>query len=376
MGFTECKVTNGVFTHPERDLRAVVHVDDFLITGEGHQLSWFRDHMAKKYELKVQVAGWDHGDARELQFLGRTIRLTQTGIELEGDDKHVELMEKEWDMVNCNAVATPYVKPVASVTGAQEEAKDMSSTDATLYRRAAARINYIALDRPDLSFASRVASSSMSSPKEGEDQMIKRIIRYLKGKPRVAIKYEFQSESEGITVFTDSDWAGDKTTRKSTSGGVVCRGKHTISWWCKLQSNIALSSCEAELNAALKGAVEGLNVQRLAASLGDSLPLELRTDASAARGVILRQGVGKVRHLQVKQLWLQENVAAGELTIAKIPRADNCADALTHPWGANDLPFWASMGIYFIPSQGSLEAEWVWPAASTMGPVHSSRIWE
>ena len=252
-------------------------------------------------------------------------------------------------MAHCNPVATPYVKPVATTTGEPGEAKGLSSADATPYRRAAARINYVALDWPDLSFASRGASSRMSLPKEGDDQLIKRIIRYLKGKPRVAIRYEFQEESEGITVFTDSDWAGDQTTRKSTSGGVVCRGKHTISWWCKLQSNIALSSCEAELNAALKGAVEGLNVQRLAASLGDMLPLELRTDASAARGVILRQGVGKVRHLQVKQLWLQENVAAGELTIVKIPRANNCADALTHPWGANDLPFWEAMGICFIP---------------------------
>ena len=89
MGFKECKVTNGVFTHPERDLRVVVHVDDFLISGEGHQLQWFRDQLTQKYELKVQVAGWGHGDDRELQFLGRVIRFTQTGIELEGDDKHV-----------------------------------------------------------------------------------------------------------------------------------------------------------------------------------------------------------------------------------------------------------------------------------------------
>ena len=92
---------------------------------------------------------------------------------------------------------------------------------------------------------------------------------------------------------------------------MVCRGQHTISWLCKLQSNIALSSCEAELNAALNGAVEGLNVQRLTAALGGQLSLDLKTDASADRGVILRQGVGKVRHLQVKQLWLQANVAAG-----------------------------------------------------------------
>ena len=93
----------------------------------------------------------------------------------------------------------------------------------------------------------------------------------------------------------------------------MCRGNHTISWWCKLQTNTALSSCEAELSATLMGAIEGLNVQRLAATLGDELNLELRTDASAVRGVILRQGVGKVRHLQVKPLWLQDHVAAGEL---------------------------------------------------------------
>ena len=115
----------------------------------------------------------------------------------------------------------------------ESETGDMSPVDTTLYRRAAARTNYIALDRPDLGFASRVASSRRSSPKEGDDQVIKRIIPYLKGKPRVAIRYPFQEESEGITVFTDSDWAGDKITRKITSGGVVCRGMHIISWWCK-----------------------------------------------------------------------------------------------------------------------------------------------
>ena len=46
---------------------------------------------------------------------------------------------------------------------------------------------------------------------------------------------------------------------------------------------------------------------------------------------------GTVRHLQVKQFWLQENAAAGELSIVKIPRAENCADALTHPWGISDI---------------------------------------
>ncbi len=102
-------------------------------------------------------------------------------------------------MTNCNPVPTPFVKPTAPLSSAVSEAtpQAMSPADATLYRRAVDRINYVALDRPDLSFASRVASSCMSNPKEGDDMIVKRIIRYLKGKPRVAIRYKFQEESEG-----------------------------------------------------------------------------------------------------------------------------------------------------------------------------------
>ena len=48
--------------------------------------------LEKTYELKVQIAGWQSGDSRELSFLGRTIRLSNLGIELEGDDKHVEAL--------------------------------------------------------------------------------------------------------------------------------------------------------------------------------------------------------------------------------------------------------------------------------------------
>ena len=64
LGFDECKVTNGVFLHRERDLRAVAHVDNFLVSGEMQDLSWFRDRLKEIYDLKVQVAGWEQGSAR------------------------------------------------------------------------------------------------------------------------------------------------------------------------------------------------------------------------------------------------------------------------------------------------------------------------
>ena len=77
----------------------------------------------------------------------------------------------------------------------------------------------------------------------------------------------------------------------------------------------------------------------------------------------MRQGVGKVRHLQVKQLWLQENVANGEIVMRKIARAINCADALTHPWGSGDNEFWDAMGLIYLPRAHSESAS-VRPSAT------------
>ena len=155
-------------------------------------------------------------------------------------------------MTTCSSASTPYVKPIQ--TSVVTESKELSPKEATLFRRAAVRVNYVALDSPDLSFASRVAASKMSAPKEGDDQLIKRIIRHFKGEPQVAIHYGCQESGQYVIVLTDSDWAGCLETRRSTSGGVVRHGWRTISWWCKLQSRVALSSCEAELSSTLKGA--------------------------------------------------------------------------------------------------------------------------
>ena len=109
LGFLECKVTTGVYVHPTRDIRVVTHVDDFLVAGEPADLVWLRDEMAKKYELKVQVAGWDHGDGKELSFLGRTIKLSPEGVTMEGDDRHVQRLLEEWNMQSCSAVSTPFM---------------------------------------------------------------------------------------------------------------------------------------------------------------------------------------------------------------------------------------------------------------------------
>ena len=79
------------------------------------------------------------------------------------------------------------------------------------------------------------------------------------------------------------------------------------------QATVALSSAEAELNASIKAAQEGLSLRNLLVEMGEECFLELRGDSSANDGIIKRAGAGKVRHLSVRQLWLQEQAGAGEL---------------------------------------------------------------
>ena len=90
----------------------------------------------------------------------------------------------------------------------------------------------------------------MATPTEGNWLLMKRMGRYLLGNPRLVQLFRWQSAAGALHTYTDSDWAGDKITRKSTSGGIVFKWNHAIKPWSSNQTVIALSSAEAELYAA------------------------------------------------------------------------------------------------------------------------------
>ena len=214
----------------------------------------------------------------------------------------------------------------------------LSETEAKLARRTIARFNYMAQDRPDLSVVSRLLSSCMSQPTGGTQVGIKRVLRYIKKYPRCVNVMKFNSDMPVLRVFTDSDWAGDQLSRKSTSGGFVQVNGQTIAHWSKLQSNVALSSGEAELNAAVKGLSEVIGAFELLKEMThEEVQVELLTDASSCKGMLLRHGVGKVKHLSTKHLWSQGAVEAYGIVVKKIPRLQNGADCLTHLISAAEI---------------------------------------
>ena len=287
--------------------------------------------------MKGEVLGNHPGEVQETTFLGRTIRYTNKGYEYEGHQKHVRILIKEWDMEDCKSLSSPgAAAEKASPKLKAEEEQELGVAEAKIYRRAAARINYMALDRADLSFASKEASRGMAKPTVGDVVRLKRILRYLKGSPRVVNRFIWQDPQSVIAGYSDSDWAGCVKTRKSTSGGFLMIGCHMITHWSSTQSIIALSSAEAELNALIKLASEALGIQNTLKEHGQIYKIVALTDSSASDGMLHREGCGKVKHLETRQLWLQGHVAEKKVEVKKIPREINCSDCLTHHWTNKD----------------------------------------
>jgi hypothetical protein len=198
----------------------------------------------------------------------------------------------------------------------------------------------------------------MSAPREGDWMNLKRLARYLVHRPRLVKEYKWQREGAVIDVHSDSNWAGCKSTRKSTSGGVVTVGLHCVKTWSKTQSTIALSSAEAELYAIVKGVCEAIGIASLLKDLGIEREIRLHTDAAAALGIIGRKGVGKVRHLDTSVLWLQQKELQQAVQFLKVPGADNSSDLMTKHLAENlVVKHLTGMGAKFIYGRADAAAQ-------------------
>ena len=266
MNFKCSKLHPGVYWNADRCLTLVSHVDDLLVCGPDAELHVMRAQLAQAYEIKGQTIKEGKGI---LKFLGRTIKETYASYQWTGDDKHRTKLLDEWSMQQCSSIDTP-------TTGQEDPSvretwEPMNGEEAGKFRRAVAMVNYMAQDRPDLGVAANLLSRHMSTPRQGDERQLKRVLRYLRGRPTCSLEYEFSSAPEYVLVLTDSDWAGCRVTRRSTSGVIICVGTHVVNFSCRMQKCVALSSGEAELNAQVMGITEGVGIQNLLDEMGISM---------------------------------------------------------------------------------------------------------
>ena len=329
------------FRHRQRRLSCTVHGDDFTSTGTEENLKWFQQGLANAFEIKTKFLGPDKDrHQQEVRVLNRILAWTDGGLTYEADPRHAEIIIRDLGLEACKPVTTPGAREdvakasfvIVGENGLVENeggGELLGAQDATRFRALTARGNYLALDRADIQFAVKELSRRMSAPRSGDMDLLKRLGRYLAGTSRAVYTYPWQTEPSRIDTFVDSDWAGCHGSRRSTSGGAMMWGRHVLKSWSSTQATIALSSAEAELYALVKGAAQTLGMIALARDLGVNATGRISSDASAALGIVQRQGLGKLRHISTQFLWVQEKVRNDELNIVKVPGTDNPADLLT-----------------------------------------------
>ena len=133
---------------------------------------------------------------------------------------------------------------------------------------------------------------------------------------------------------SDADWANNKSSRKSVSGGVIfLDGQYAFSY-SRTQKTVALSSGESEYYALTGAVAEGIGIREAVEFLsGKAARMKAYTDSSAARGIVHRQGVGRIKHLATRMLWVQEVTRNGLCSVKAVSTVFNPADLGTKPLG-------------------------------------------
>uniref|UniRef100_A0A2N9HX12 Reverse transcriptase Ty1/copia-type domain-containing protein n=1 Tax=Fagus sylvatica TaxID=28930 RepID=A0A2N9HX12_FAGSY len=139
--------------------------------------------------------------------------------------------------------------------------------DATLYRQPVGSLVYLTITRPDISYAIHIVSQFMAAPRSLHYAAVLQILRYLKGTLFHGLHFSSQS-SLTLQAYSDADWAGDPTDRRSTTGYCFLLGNSLISWRSKKQSVVACSSTEAEYRALADTTTELLWLRWLLQDLG------------------------------------------------------------------------------------------------------------
>ena len=133
-----------------------------------------------------------------------------------------------------------------------------------------------------------------------------------------------------LDVYGDSDHAGCLKTRKSTTGMVLLmRDAHCLKVSSHTQSTISLSSGESEYYGTVKCAAIGLGARSMLSDFGMCADVVACTDSSSGLAVGSRRGLGRLRHVQTRYLWVQQRVQEGDLRLKKELGDTNISDALT-----------------------------------------------
>ena len=181
----------------------------------------------------------------------------------------------------------------------------------------------------------------MAAPTSSDLVAARRTLRYLRGSVNTGLLFTPYSPSVSNTVtlsgYCDADWAGDKEDRKSTTGYCMYVNGNLISWNCKKQQTVALSSAESELMAATELVKELKWAKSLLIDMGYKVnqPMIMHCDNQAAIQIAAHDTHhDRVKHIDIRHFFIRDDIRDGCVKMQWISTQNQMADIFTKTLGS------------------------------------------
>lgn len=331
-GFIQSLADPCMFTHYESSVQLLVYVDDIVASAKTTgEIDWFSDKLHSRFKTKpLGEIGKILGARVTRERKNRTLYIDQEQYLNSVLDKFGITKEK----------AKGKKVPAADYENLRPATADDTRINISEYQQAIGSLMYAMIfTRPDIAFVLGKLSQYMSEPAEHHGHAIKYLFRYLRSTIKQKIRYGPGGVSKQFAVYSDADWATDKSDRKSISGSVTMFYRGPISWSSKKQRSVSTSSCESEYIALATCAKQGQWVGQIFRDLGfgkyvgrDPRMVQMFGDNQGA--ITLTQNAylnERSKHIDICYHFIRDLVERGYLKVDYIPTDEMIADGMTKP---------------------------------------------
>jgi hypothetical protein len=307
-------------------LIVIIYVDDLIIlASNGNILKWLKSRLENEFEMSdLGELHYCLGVEFERDRANHTITMSQS--------KYIEEVLKRFNMEECKPIGTPLDVNSKLLKLTEEEFQGIQEEMQGIpYKAAVGSLMYAMVGtRPDLAFPVSMVSQFMSRAGPSHWMAVKRIMRYLKG--TMDLKLCLGGKEVSLRGYCDADWGGDANERRSTTGYVFFVGVGAISWNCKRQPTIALSTTEAEYMATSQCTKEAIWLRKLMADVGlvqDGATIIMCDNQGCIALAKNPTHHSRTKHIDIQHHFIREKLESGEIGLKYCPTQDMVADVLT-----------------------------------------------
>ena len=311
----------------DEKMMILIHDDDLAIAAKDKkQISEFKDLLNQKYGIKD---------------LGPITRYTSYQLNRDRESKTLTLHQYDYisellqfaNMGTCIPLDNiPATFNHLSSEDSPKTEKERETMRRIPYREVVGALLHLSnRTRPDIAHAVSVLTRFCHNPGPTHWTAAKQVLRYLKATSRLGLTLGGR-EDLYLVAYVDANYGQDSDSRRSTTGYAFLFGNAAISTKSKLQPTVATSSCEAELGALFLASSEAVWIRRLLHSVGYPCqgPTVLNEDNQAAiKYAQSREAYGRMKHIDLKYMFIREQIQKGVIALKFVKSSDNCADTFT-----------------------------------------------